>query len=186
MRGQPGAAVAVAALLAGACTPTYVTAMGPRRPSRPEDCLIEMFPTTVPPYPFTPIAKARTECDPVRRNSCVEQLRSEACRAGADAVVGFKESTEEWMLHIDATFVVKGPAAMDAQAPAAPAATGVCDPICSPGFACQSGQCIPQCNPPCQTGEVCNRKRTCEPAAAAPRLPATDPLTPGNDVVPRQ
>jgi hypothetical protein len=44
----------------------------------------------------------------------------------------------------------------------------VCAPICSPGFACESGQCIPQCNPACEPTEVCNRHRTCEPAAAVP------------------
>ena len=165
------AAVAAAPLLLSACLAnTSVTPIGPRRPSRPEGCPIDVFPSTVPPYPFTPIAKVRTECDPVRRNTCVAQLRSEACRAGADAVIDFKESTVEWTMFIDATFVAKASAA-----PAAPAAgpADACEPICSPGFACEGGRCIPQCNPPCEAGEICNRKRTCEPAPSPP--PAVTP-----------
>jgi len=147
---------------------TSVTAIGPQRASRPEGCPIDLFPTKPPPYAFTPIAKVRTECDPVRRQMCIDQLRREACRAGADAVIGFKESMDQdsVSMFIDATFVVKGTGA--AEAPAAPAAAapapGGCDPICSPGFACQGGTCVPQCNPPCEAGEICSRKRVCEPA----------------------
>jgi hypothetical protein len=157
---------------------TSVTAIGPQRASRPEGCPIDLFPTKPPPYAFTPIAKVRTECDPVRRQMCVDQLRREACRAGADAVIGFKESMDQdsVSMFIDATFVVKGTGA--AEAPAAPAAAapapGGCDPICSPGFACQGGTCVPQCNPPCEAGEICSRKRVCEPAdqPTAPAAPA--------------
>ena len=168
-----------AALLVGACmSTTSVTAIGPQRASRPEGCPIDLFPTKPPPYAFTPIAKVRTECDPVRRQMCVDQLRREACRAGADAVVGFKESmdADSVSMFIDATFVVKGTGAPEA--PAAPAAAapapGACDPICSPGFACQGGTCVPQCNPPCEAGEICSRKRVCEPAdqPTAPPSPA--------------
>jgi len=157
---------------------TSVTAIGPQRASRPEGCPIDLFPTKPPPYAFTPIAKVRTECDPVRRQMCIDQLRREACRAGADAVIGFKESMDQdsVSMFIDATFVVKGTGA--AEAPAAPAAAapapGGCDPICSPGFACQGGTCVPQCNPPCEAGEICSRKRVCEPAdqPTAPAAPA--------------
>jgi hypothetical protein len=58
---------------------------------------------------------------------------------------------------------------------AEPPRPGVCDPPCSPGFACQAGACIPVCNPPCEANEFCTRKRTCEPVAPAPSAapPAT-------------
>jgi hypothetical protein len=46
-----------------------------------------------------------------------------------------------------------------------PPRPGVCDPPCSPGFACHEGACIPVCNPPCEASEVCTRRRTCEPKA---------------------
>ena len=155
------AAVAAAALLLSACLAnTAVTPTGPRRPSRPVGCALDLFPTTAPPYQYTAIAKARTECVPERRQACTEQLRAEACRAGADAIIGMKESTSELSLFVEATFIAKGPPVKE------------CDPICSPGFVCEDGQCIPQCNPPCAAGELCNRKRMCEPAAGtAPSTP---------------
>jgi hypothetical protein len=162
-------ALLAGALLVSVCSYTQVTPIVTRPPRRPEGCAVDLFPTTPPPYVYTAIAKARTECDPVRRHTCVEQLRSEACRAGADAIVGFKESMGEVTMFIDTTFVVKGLPAPDTSG-----SEGACDPICSPGFVCQGGHCIPQCNPPCQAGEICNRKRVCEPAKENPPGPATD------------
>ena len=44
----------------------------------------------------------------------------------------------------------------------APAAT-VCEPICSPGFSCRAGTCIPQCNPACTDAETCGNDRLCHP-----------------------
>jgi hypothetical protein len=158
--GWVGRGVAATALLAGACLAnSLVTPIGARRPSRPAGCTLDLYPTKSPPYPYTPIATVRTGCDPVRRNTCVEQLRAEACLAGADGIVGFKESRSEFDMFIDATLIVKGVAA-----PGAPAggAANACEPICSPGFACQGGHCIPQCNPPCEAAEICNRQRVCE------------------------
>lgn len=63
-------------------------------------------------------------------------------------------------------FVSRGPAAQP-EAPEPPR-PGVCNPPCSPGFACRNGACIPVCNPPCEATEVCTRRRTCEPAGGAP------------------
>lgn len=161
--GQPGLAAAVA-LFVSACVYTQVTPLAPQRPSRPEGCFLDLFQGKAqPPYPATLIARARTECDPVRRNTCTEQLRSAACKAGADAIVGMTESLFEYTMFVDATFVAKD---VPPPEPAARPAESACEPICSPGFACEAGQCLPQCNPPCAAGEICNRKRLCEPAAA--------------------
>ena len=79
-------------------------------------------------------------------------------------------------MFIDATFFVKGVAAPEVPAGGA---ANACQPICSPGFACQGGQCIPQCNPPCAEGEICNRQRVCEPTGGKPPGPAAD--QPGTD-----
>jgi len=176
-RSRSAAFALALALLAGAClASSLVTPIGARRPSRPAGCAVDLFPTTSPPYPYTPIATVRTQCDPVRGNTCVEQLRAEACLAGADGVFGFKESRSEFDMFIDATFFVKGVAAPEVPAGGA---ANACQPICSPGFACQGGQCIPQCNPPCAEGEICNRQRVCEPTGGKPPGPAAD--QPGTD-----
>lgn len=42
----------------------------------------------------------------------------------------------------------------------APAPAG-CEPICSPGYGCQAGVCVPLCNPPCGDGDVCGGDRIC-------------------------
>jgi hypothetical protein len=68
--------------------------------------------------------------------------------------------------------IVVPSAAPSAAAPAAPTALAAppagCDPICSPGYACESGVCRPQCNPACGEGQRCRVDRVCVPAAAAP------------------
>jgi hypothetical protein len=45
----------------------------------------------------------------------------------------------------------------------APAADS-CSPICSPGFSCNAGICIPQCNPACTEAETCGNDRLCHPS----------------------
>ena len=70
-------------------------------------------------------------------------------------------------MFVDATVFVKGLAAPEVPARGA---ADACQPICSPGFACQGGRCIPQCNPPCEGGEMCSRKRLCEPIDADPAV----------------
>ena len=175
--GAPGRAGLAAALLASACVSTYVTPIGPQRPSRPAGCALDLFTAADrAPYPTTPIARVRTECDPVRRNVCTEQLRAAACAAGADAIVGTKESMFEYSMFVDATFVAKGALATTAPPPSRVTTVG-CEPICSPGFACEEGRCIPLCNPPCEAGQICNRQRTCEPATV-PRPPERESESP--------
>jgi hypothetical protein len=50
--------------------------------------------------------------------------------------------------------------------PGAPPSTvaGTCEPICSPGFACNAGVCAPQCNPACTGDETCGNDRLCHPS----------------------
>lgn len=71
-------------------------------------------------------------------------------------------------------FVPHGPVAPSAPEVSEPPRVGVCDPPCSPGFGCKAGTCVPICNPPCEAGEVCTRRRTCEPTGPAP-APAPAP-----------
>jgi hypothetical protein len=174
------AGVAVAAALAvsgSACTGSEVMRIGPQLPSRPADCQVDVYFSRPPPYPVVDVASARAQCHALSgRNECMAELRRDACRLGADTMYGFTET-----VRLDYTFVSATLAVQDTSAtvtrrriidvPPRPqptaASDGGCEPICSPGFACQAGQCIPQCNPPCEAGEICTRKRLCERAASA-------------------
>jgi hypothetical protein len=144
--------------------------LGPRRPARPLGCAVQVVPGT-PAAPVVNLASARARCLENERDDCLYELRRQACAAGGDTVYGLSESVDQHITYIAATLALQtqsGPGAPASQSDAAgPAA---CSPICSPGFACQAGQCIPQCNPACEPTEICNRHRTCEaaPSAAAP------------------
>lgn len=157
--------VCLALLPSLACIRSELTPLSnDRRPSRPAGCPLQMFPTTQPPYPHENVASVRIECDPfIGRPPCVDALKEKACAAGADTIHGFQEGNSGGHMFIAATLANR------TNGPTSSAGTSACSPICSPGFDCQAGRCVPVCNPPCETGEVCNRKRTCEraPAAAA-------------------
>jgi hypothetical protein len=138
-----------------------------QRPSRPTGCPLQIFPTTQPPYPHENVASVRVACDPILgRAPCIDALEDKACHAGADTIYGMQKGIAgDSYMFFTATLANR----TNTQTPAA--GTSACSPICSPGFDCQAGRCIPVCNPPCETGEVCNRKRTCERAAAAAANP---------------
>jgi hypothetical protein len=168
MRAGVGGVV-VATLLAVGCVGAEVTPIGPRRASLPLNCQVQIFPATPPPYPFSEVASARAKCHfSSGRNACIEELRKEACAAGADTIFGFSEGMKGEFTFISATLAAAEhsgappPYRPTPWQPAAPGADG-CNPICSPGFACTAGRCVPQCNPPCEGGEVCSRNRVCEP-----------------------
>jgi len=165
--GRPGAMLVIAACLVWlpslSCITSELTPLSNnRRPSRPAGCSLQIFPTTQPDYSHENVASVRVSCDPIiGRPTCLKELKEKACHAGADTLYGFHEGDSGGWMFIAAT------AANRANAQTPSAATPGCAPICSPGFDCQAGRCIPVCNPPCEAGEVCNRKRTCERGAAA-------------------
>jgi hypothetical protein len=184
---------AVAALAAVACVTSEVTQAGPPPPSRRDDCAVEVFVSGPPNYPAIDIASAHAECNKLGgRHKCMTELRREACRAGADTMYGVVETAGPDHTYVTATLalrdkrinVTRKPTEVTAAevTPATPQPAAApdrpCDPICSPGFACAAGQCIPQCNPPCEAGETCNRKRLCEPAAAGAQTTAASPPPP--------
>jgi len=201
-----GGAALAGALLAvmAACVSSEVTPTGPAAPSRVDDCTVEVFVATRPTYPAIDIAAARVECHKLGgRHKCMTELRREACRAGADTIYGVVETAGHEHTYVTATLALKDRSIRVSRTPAAavtapepPAAVApperACDPICSPGFACVAGQCAPQCNPPCEAGEACSRRRVCEPAgvgappvggtasrgAGAPPPPANPALAP--------
>jgi len=168
------AALAGAALFLSACTTSEVALIAPKRPSRGDGCGVQVFLTAAPPYPVVELATARAGCDALAgRHACIEALMRDACHVGADTLFGFSETVRGDYTYLSATLAAQDAAVthrpiQDAPAPKAGGAAvaadggGGCDPICSPGFACRGGACVPQCNPPCEAGEICNRKRVCE------------------------
>lgn len=56
-----------------------------------------------------------------------------------------------------------------------PATKDGCSPPCSPGFSCNQGQCIAQCNPPCPEAMWCSADRTCKPIPQRQTPPAVEP-----------
>ena len=169
-------AVVLTGILATSCADSEATLIAPRRPARPEQCPVQLFPTTHPSYPAVDLASVRATCDNVvGRDACIGQLRMQACAVGGDTVYGFSEGVNP----VGGGTVISATVALRSEAPPAGSSAGTaagtddaagagCTPICSPGFACRAGQCTPQCNPACEPTEICNRHRTCEPAAAAP------------------
>jgi hypothetical protein len=171
--------VVLACALVASCASTEVAPNVPHRPPLPENCPVQFFPTTHPPYASVDLAPVRPVCNrALGRTACLEKLRLQTCAAGGDTAYGFKEgiNPDGAGMFISAIVARRSdvPPASPGAAPAAPAVPvadapdASCAPICSPGFACQAGQCLPQCNPACAPTEICNRHRTCEPAAAVP------------------
>jgi hypothetical protein len=71
--------------------PGDVAYLGARRPAKPDDCQVAVFLTERPPYPTTDVASSRVTCE--QRQACLDRLRVDACRAGADVLYGFSEGT---------------------------------------------------------------------------------------------
>jgi hypothetical protein len=81
------------ALLAGACTDVQLRLVDPSRPARPAGCAVDLRPTerTLPQGEFTDVAAGTISCFGGRPR-CLEEIRKQACAAGADTVYAFAES----------------------------------------------------------------------------------------------
>jgi hypothetical protein len=90
-----------------------VAYLGPRRSPKPDNCEVAFFLSGAPPYPTVEIASARATC--AERQGCLDELRTLACRAGADAVFDFREGVEASWTRLTAVFAI-------ATAPPPPAA----------------------------------------------------------------
>lgn len=160
-RDRPRAWALAAVIVLASCTSSEVTQIGPRRPARSYDCAADVV-RDRPSFAVVDLAVARAHCpfeEPPYRG-CLEELRTRACQVGADVIYGLTEtlSVPGNGGQVNATLALRS-----GSAPASDA----CTPICSPGFDCQAGRCIPLCNPACAPTETCNIHRTCEPAPAA-------------------
>jgi len=176
-RGRSSVVLLLAIVWAASCASSAVVAPNAsRRPARPENCTVQLFPRTHPTYPAVDLQSVEVVCNrALGRAACLEKLRIQSCALGGDTLYGFKEgiNPDGAGMFISASVAARSeasPASSNAATPAsADDATGAgCTPICSPGFACRAGLCIPECNPTCEPTEICNRHRTCEPAAPGP------------------
>ncbi len=159
--------IAVATAFA-ACVGSQVTQIGPQRPARPPGCQVQIVPGTLA-GPLVDLASVRANCDDrtVGRDACFDELRRQACALGGDTVYALSESVSGGITYIAGTISWRGQSGSGAPGAAGNGAGVACTPICSPGFDCQAGRCIPLCNPACAPSEICNQHRTCEPAPAA-------------------
>jgi hypothetical protein len=160
-------ALAVVVAAAAGCISTEVKMLGPARPERPADCHPTLFPSRQPDYPFADLAYV--SCDAnwmLGASACLDELQERACSLGGDTLYGFNQSGQGNETKLAATVAYR-----TAAAPPPASAEGVCTPICSPGFACQAGRCIPLCNPACGPGEICNAHRLCEPGPPVTAAP---------------
>lgn len=161
------------------CAGTQFTMIGPARPAREEGCDLTLLPGRQPDFPTVDIATVQAWCQiPTSRSVCIDELRKRACALGGDVVYSFSESVNDQSNYVSATVAYRDTSRLPHPPQVAVASPGGCAPPCSPGFACKSGACIPQCNPACEAGELCNRHRTCEPTSTAARAPAAPPPSP--------
>ena len=160
-------AIGLGVLLSGGCEladiGTEVKYVGPFQTARPFDCRMQLMFGPLP-YPHQDIARAKTECPDHEADEelCFDSMRRRACLAGADIVYGIAETREGGVSYLNATFARSLPGLNDHTISGGPAELA-CDPICSPGFACERGTCRPQCNPKCAADEICTRERLCAP-----------------------
>ena len=160
-------AIGLGVLLTGGCEladiGTEVKYVGPFQTARPFDCRMQMVFGPLP-YPHQDVARARTECPDHMDDEelCFDSMRRKACSAGADIVYGIAETREGGVAYLNATFAHSLPGPIGGATSGGPAELA-CDPICSPGFVCERGTCLPQCNPKCASDEICTRQRLCAP-----------------------
>jgi hypothetical protein len=165
-----GLAIGIGVFVTGACEladiGTEVKDLGPYQTARPFDCRMQMIFGPLP-YPHQDIARARTECPDHQADEelCFDDIRRRACLVGADTVYGVAETREGAVSYLTATFARSLPGPIAEAASRGPAKLA-CDPMCSPGFACRSGTCVPECNPACAVDEICTRQRVCAPTTA--------------------
>ena len=149
---------------------TEVVRVGTFLPARGFDCPVQILFGPMP-FPHRDVARAQTTCPDhmSSEEACYDDMRRQACLAGADTIYGIAEGSVNGSWTVSATFARSLMVAPDSGAAPLPSdGGGGCDPLCSPGFTCRAGACLPQCNPACQANEVCSRQRTCEPAKPKP------------------
>jgi hypothetical protein len=154
------------ALMAVSCAhPVYHATGGATFPAREPTCEFDVR-GSVPGPGYVEIGQLTIEGDRSMGagsfsdpNQFANRVRGEVCAVGGDALVtevnGFGIIARGVVFHKTDEVAPKL-----APTPAVTQGEG-CEPICSPGFRCMSGACIPQCNPACAPTEKCGNDRVC-------------------------
>ena len=164
-------AVVLVAAASGCARPVLHKSGGTAFPARPRGCALAVV-ATLPGPEYLELAQitiegdrsfgAGTYHDP---QEFANKVRDDVCAVGGDTLV-----TEVNGFGVIARGIVLRRVASPAAAAAAPAPTpgraSTCEPLCSPGFLCTAGTCIPQCNPRCVDNETCGNDRLCHASAA--------------------
>jgi hypothetical protein len=91
------------------------------------------------------------------------EVRTRVCAAGGDVLMTEVNGAGA-IVHAIVFHRVDEPQPPPQGRPAEPVpAADTCNPICSPGFSCNAGTCVPQCNPACTEAETCGNDRLCHP-----------------------
>jgi hypothetical protein len=162
--------VGLAGVLVASClgVQAKVTLVSPARPPLMGGyCPVQVFPKARPWYAFTDLATIQVLCD--TPDLCVDEMRHQACLVGGDTVYGFIQ--QPGFNRVSATLAVR----TETVAGVPPSEAGwvadpSCSPICSPGYVCLEGRCIPPCSPACAANETCTPARICTPKTPASRL----------------
>lgn len=157
------ATVAVVVAAFGCAEPVLHKSGGTTFPALPKGCPLTVV-ATHPGPDYTEIAQitiegdqsfgAGTYRDP---QAFANVVHDRICAAGGDTLI-----TEVNGFGVIARGIVLRRVATAAPA-AVPIPAGACEPLCSPGFLCTQGKCIPQCNPACTADQACGNDRLCHP-----------------------
>jgi hypothetical protein len=157
-----------ATLALAACAKPETTLIGKTYPDRGVNCEVVVLPDN-PTRGVENIATTAAKCHMWKgRSACIEKLKAEACRVGADLVYGFREGRtgKDGEFHLITATLALARAAAPTSAPTSGSGDeqpqDACNPPCSPGYLCQAGSCQAQCNPPCSPGYACGQDRTCK------------------------
>ncbi len=103
LRVQGAVAVLAAAVAATGCTEFFLLNADPR-PARPSGCAVALIPPGSGGYAAEIVAQGTARCR--KRDGCVDELRKQACRLGAQAVSWERETPYGDHLEIYASFLV--------------------------------------------------------------------------------
>ena len=90
------------AVLSLSCLSSEVRLTARRQPARSDDCVVAVYPSSKPPFPYEDLADDRAGCV-LSRDRCIARLREDACEVGADTVYGFAEDKRSLQTTISAT-----------------------------------------------------------------------------------